>query len=73
MRQGEYNDDVKQISADIPDWTRERPRQFWDPGRKLLRAIRSYQYWHKKSGIAFIANLQMPCRASPVLERCDGS
>ncbi|WOI54066.1 serine acetyltransferase [Parvularcula sp. LCG005] len=27
----------------IPDWQRERPRQFWDPGRKLLAAIRSYQ------------------------------
>jgi len=25
------------------DWTREKPRQFWDPSRKLLRTIRQYQ------------------------------
>jgi serine O-acetyltransferase len=28
-----------------PDWTRERCRRFWDPGRRLLRAIRRYQVW----------------------------
>lgn len=27
----------------IPDWSREQPRCIWDPGRKLLAAIRSYQ------------------------------
>lgn len=27
----------------IPDWNREMPRRFWDPSRKLLSAIRSYQ------------------------------
>lgn len=27
----------------IPDWQREAPQRFWDPGRKLLRAIRDYQ------------------------------
>ena len=37
----------KEPSAEVPDWAREMPRQFWDPGRKLLRAIRSYQYWCK--------------------------
>lgn len=26
-----------------PDWTREKPRRFWDPGRKLLLTIRDYQ------------------------------
>jgi serine O-acetyltransferase len=26
-----------------PDWTREQPRRFWDPGRKLLLSIRYYQ------------------------------
>jgi serine O-acetyltransferase len=26
-----------------PDWTREQPRKFWDPGRKLLLCIRDYQ------------------------------
>jgi serine O-acetyltransferase len=31
------------ISATVPDWDRERCRAFWDPGRRLLRAIRGYQ------------------------------
>jgi len=44
------NDSVL-VSADVPDWTREKPYQFWDPGRKLLLAIRRYQYWNKKPGI----------------------
>ena len=39
------------ISAEVPDWTRERPRRFWDPGRKLLRAIRRYQFWRDKGGL----------------------
>lgn len=30
-------------SATDPDWSRETPRRFWDPSRKLLRAIRRYQ------------------------------
>jgi serine O-acetyltransferase len=38
------------VSADIPDWTRETPRQFWDPGRQLLRAIRRYQHWRDRPG-----------------------
>jgi serine O-acetyltransferase len=43
--------DPHQISADIPDWSRERPRGFWDPSRKLLRSIRRYQYWQSKPGV----------------------
>jgi serine O-acetyltransferase len=39
------------ISAEVPDWTREKPSQFWDPGRKLLRTIRRYQHWSNKPGI----------------------
>jgi serine O-acetyltransferase len=31
------------VSATEPDWTREQIRGFWDPGRKLLRAVRKYQ------------------------------
>jgi serine O-acetyltransferase len=31
------------VSATEPDWERERVRGFWDPGRKLLRAVRKYQ------------------------------
>ncbi|WP_050928294.1 serine O-acetyltransferase [Aestuariivita boseongensis] len=30
-------------SATTPDWSRETIRGFWDPGRKLLRALRRYQ------------------------------
>ena len=30
------------VSAETPDWSRETPRQFWDPGRKLLKAIRDH-------------------------------
>ena len=39
------------VSADIPDWSRETPRRFWDPDRKLLLAIRRYQYWSDRSGM----------------------
>jgi serine O-acetyltransferase len=39
-----------QVSAEVPDWSREKPRQFWDPGRKLLLAIRRYQYWRSRRG-----------------------
>lgn len=34
---------MTEVSADIPDWSREKPRKFWDPGRKLIRSIRRYQ------------------------------
>lgn len=39
------------ISSDIPDWPRERPLRFWDPGRKLLLALRRYQHWRDRGGI----------------------
>jgi len=29
--------------TEIPDYDRERPRRFFDPGRKLIKAIRDYQ------------------------------
>jgi serine O-acetyltransferase len=38
------------VSAETPDWSREKPRRFWDPSRKLLLAIRRYQDWHKRRG-----------------------
>ncbi len=34
---------MSEVSAERPDWQRECPRKFWDPGRRLLRAIRKYQ------------------------------
>jgi serine O-acetyltransferase len=40
-----------QISSTVPDWTREIPNRFWDPGRKLLRSIRQYQHWHRRRGV----------------------
>lgn len=39
------------ISAELPDWDREKPRGFWDPSRKLLQALRHYQYWHDRGGL----------------------
>lgn len=39
------------VSATEPDWSREAIRQFWDPGRKLLRSIRKYQAARASSGI----------------------
>jgi serine O-acetyltransferase len=43
-----HPEDVDQISAVMPDWSREAPKKFWDPGRKLLLAIRRYQYWQSR-------------------------
>jgi serine O-acetyltransferase len=45
------NQETVSVSAEIADWTREKPGQFWDPGRKLLLAIRRYQHWQRKGGI----------------------
>lgn len=33
----------EQVSATEPDWSRETPRAWWDPPRRLLRSIRNYQ------------------------------
>lgn len=33
------------------DWKRETPQRFWDPGKRLMVAIRRYQYWHGKGGV----------------------
>ena len=38
------------VSATEPDWSREAVVQFWDPGRKLLRAIRRYQNARSRAG-----------------------
>lgn len=49
----------QRVSADVPDWSRENPRRLWDPSRKLLLAIRRYQYWQNRGGIVsdFIGKL----------------
>lgn len=41
----------EEISATVPDWSRERVRSFWDPGYKLLRAIRRYQAARARGGV----------------------
>ncbi len=32
-----------EVDWSLPDWGREKPLQFWDPGRKLIKSIRDYQ------------------------------
>ncbi len=39
------------ISATEPDWSREDVRTFWDPGQKLLRAVRRYQAARNRGGV----------------------
>lgn len=39
-------------ASNAADWSREEPVQFWDPGRKLLATIRSYQRWQGRRGIS---------------------
>ncbi|WP_439503607.1 serine O-acetyltransferase [Methylophaga sp.] len=41
------------VSAEQADWSREKPRQFWDPSRKLIASIRDYQALNKKNGFFF--------------------
>ena len=45
------NSNLPLISAFEPDWSREELRQWWDPGRQLLKSIRGYQKWQKQGGI----------------------
>ncbi len=35
-----------------PDWSREVPARFWDPPRRLLRAIRAHQRAAARGGLA---------------------
>ena len=39
------------VSANDADWSRETPRGFWDPSRKLLASIRAYQHCKKKNNL----------------------
>jgi serine O-acetyltransferase len=36
-------DNPESVDWSIPNWEREKPIRFWDPSRKLLKAIRQYQ------------------------------
>lgn len=44
-------EDGPAISADMPDWSREAPQRGWDPGRRLLRAIRRHQAARARGGL----------------------
>ncbi len=35
------------------DWQRERPEQFWQPGKQLLKALRSYQRLAARPGVFY--------------------
>lgn len=45
------NSDTPAVSAELPDWEREKPRRFWDPSRRLLKSLREYQSAKKRSGV----------------------
>lgn len=49
------------ISATEPDWSREKLRRWWDPGRQLIRTIRRYQIWQGKAGLLgkFLCRLEV--------------
>jgi serine O-acetyltransferase len=38
------------VSAEVADWSREKPRKLWDPSRRLLASIRGYQR-NRKTGL----------------------
>ncbi len=43
MSQKNEMDSPSEIDWSVPDWEREKPTRFWDPGRKLIKSIRDYQ------------------------------
>jgi len=47
------------ISSSDADWTREVPRYFWAPNRKLLKSIRDYQNYKGRTGIFSVIGFKM--------------
>ncbi len=47
----ELGERESEISSTVPDWARERPTAFWQPGAQLLAAIRSYQSTAGRRGL----------------------
>ena len=43
------------VSASDPDWTREAPRRWWDPSRRLLRTVRAHQALQNRRGLGIRA------------------
>lgn len=41
---------TQEISASVPDWSREKLRRWWDPSRQLLKSIREHQKWQNRGG-----------------------
>lgn len=39
------------VSTVDPDWSRERPRRWWNPSRRLLGAVRRYQAARARGGM----------------------
>lgn len=39
-----------ELSPTEPDWSREAPRKFWDPSRKLIKAMRRCQALSTRAG-----------------------
>ena len=49
-----YIERWKTISAEVPDWSREKCDRYWVPSKRLIATIRSYQYWRDRRGpVAF--------------------
>lgn len=46
-----HDDPDLNVSASVPDWSREEVRRFWDPGQKLLRSVRRYQAAKMHGGV----------------------
>jgi serine O-acetyltransferase len=42
---------MQEISAAVPDWSREQVRRFFDPSRRLLRHLRAYQNAKQRAGL----------------------
>lgn len=41
---------VQEVSATVPDWSREAVTSFWEPSKQLLKTIRGYQHLTKRKG-----------------------
>lgn len=50
--------DATEVSATIPDVSREKPHRMWDPSRRLLKAIRGYQKARDSAGIWSIIRMK---------------
>ena len=39
-----------QVSATVPDWSREKINRWWHPSNQLLKSVREYQKWYSYGG-----------------------